>query len=91
MSKRAVGKARQRSLDLSKDTPSKKVKDDENLAINKLRKKLAHSGTIDEAFEQKVLEFNKTLRKKASYEIYGVLHTIMTDDDKKSKRSYSSD
>ncbi len=90
MSKRAVGKAKQRNLDLSGEAKSKKVKDDENLAINKLRKKLAHSGTIDEAFEDKVIEFNKTLRRKAGYEIYGVLHTMMTDDEKK-KKYYTSD
>ncbi len=90
MSKRAVGKAKQRSLDLSGEVKSKKVKDDENLAINKLRKKLAHGGNVDEAFEDKVMEFNKTLRKKAGYEIYGVLHTMMTDDDKK-RKNYKSD
>ncbi len=90
MSKRAVGRAKQRNLDLSGESKSKKVKDDENLAINKLRKKLAHSGTIDEAFEDKVIEFNKTLRRKAGYEIYGVLHTMMTDDEKK-KKYYTSD
>ncbi len=91
MAKRALGKATQRSMDLSKDAPSKKVKDDENLAINKLRKKLAHSGTVDEAFEDKVMEFNKALRRKAGYEIYGVLHTMMTDDEKKNQRFLRDD